>query len=413
MLTDYLKYYKDMREDKLMKYDFDSVINRRGTDSLKWNVKDNELPMWVADMDFMAAPEILEGIRTRLDHGIMGYPVIPDEWYEAYIGWWSNRHDFKMNRESLLFCAGVIPAVSSMIRAFTEPGDKVLIQPPVYNCFFSIIKGNERVVSENPLIYNDGAYKMDLADLERKMSDPDTKLMILCNPHNPAGILWGKEDLKAVGELADKHGVTVISDEIHCDLTEPGRSYIPFASVSDICAKVGIDCIAPTKAFNIAGLKTAAVYAADQDLRETVKKAFDTDELSEANGFASVAAVTAFNKGGAWLDELRDYISENKKSVRSFLEEEVPAIKAVKGEATYLIWLDISGLGKDVSQFGSFLRNQTGLFLSPGIIFGEQGKNFLRMNVACPKSVLEDGLARLKKGALEWMNKNCTSVDKF
>ena len=381
-----------------MKYDFDSVINRRGTDSMKWNVRENELPMWVADMDFKAAPEILDGIRERLDHGILGYPIIQDEWYDAYVNWWEKRHGFRMKKDGLVFCAGVIPAISSMIRAFTEPGTNVLIQPPVYNCFFDIIRGNGRKVQENPLIYKNGSYEMDFYDLDRKMSDPSTSLMILCNPQNPSGKIWEKEELGRIGELAKKNGVTVISDEIHCDLTEPGKKYNPFASVSDTCAGVGISCIAPTKAFNLAGLKTAAAYVSDPDIKEKVIKAFGIDELSEPNSFASAAAVTAFEKGEQWLDELLLYISENRRTTEEFLLNEVKEIKAVKGEATYLIWLDISAVKSDVFGFGAALRAKTGLFLSPGYIFGEQGRNFLRMNIACPKSVLLDGLSRLKRG---------------
>ena len=381
-----------------MKYDFDSVINRRGTDSMKWDVKENELPMWVADMDFKAAPEILDGIRERLDHGILGYPVIPDEWYDAYVGWWEKRHGFRMKKEGLIFCSGVIPAISAMIRAFTEEGGNVLIQPPVYNCFFDIIKGNGRKVQENALIYKNGSYEMDYDDLEDKMADPATSLMILCNPQNPSGRIWGKEELAPVGELAKKHGVTVISDEIHCDLTEPGKGYTPFAAVSDICAKAGISCIAPTKTFNLAGLKSAAAYAGNPELKEKVRKAFAVDELSEPNSFACTAAITAFEKGERWLDELLLYVSENRRTVEDFLLKEIPGIKAVRGEATYLMWLDISKVKGDVSRFGASLRAKTGLFLSPGYIFGEQGRNFLRMNIACPRSLLMDGLSRLKKG---------------
>ena len=386
-----------------MKYDFDSVIDRRDTDSLKWEVKENELPMWVADMDFKAAPEILGGLRERLEQGVMGYSIIKDQWYDAYIGWWSKRHGFKMKKEGLLFTSGLIPGVSSLIRAFTEPGENVLIQTPVYNCFFRIITGNKRIVQENPLIYKDGIYKMDFDDLDRKMSDPKTKLMILSNPHNPTGNIWSRDELKKIGELAIKHGVTVVSDEIHCDLTEPGKEYNPFMSVSDECAECGIACIAPTKVFNIAGLKSAAIYVENQDIREKVREALDVDELSEPNYFASIGAVTAFEKGEEWLEELLIYLSENRRMVEDFLENEVHQIKAVKGEATYLMWLDISGIGGDVDKFGAFLRAKTGLFLSPGYIFGEQGRDFLRFNIACPKSTLMDGLSRLKNGVNEWI----------
>ncbi|MCR5302821.1 MAG: pyridoxal phosphate-dependent aminotransferase [Lachnospiraceae bacterium] len=382
-----------------MKYDFDTLTHRRGTDSLKWNVKDNELPMWVADMDFKAAPEILEAIRERLDHGILGYPVIEDRWYDAYTGWWEMRHGFKMNKDSLIFCAGVIPAISSMIRTFTSPGANVLIQPPVYNAFFGLIKDNKRLVQESPLIYRNGNYEMDLSDLDRKMADPATKLMILCNPHNPTGNIWGKEELCTVGEFAKKHGVTVISDEIHCDLTEPGKAYYPFASVSDTCAQVGISCIAPTKAFNLAGLKSAAVYASDPDLNEKIREGFRADELSEPNAFAGIAAITAFEKCGGWLDELREYVSENRRTADEYIRSNIPDIKVVRGEATYLMWLDVSQVKGDPAGFGAYLRKKTGLFVSPGHIFGQQGRNFLRMNIACPSSVLTDGLSRLKKGA--------------
>ena len=386
-----------------MKYDFDSVINRRDTDSVKWDVKDNELPMWVADMDFKAAPEILDAISIRLGHGVMGYPTLHDDWYDAYTGWWKNRHGFEMDKNALLFCTGVMPAISCMIRVFTGPGENVLIQPPVYTGFFNVIKGNGRRVSENPLVYKDGRYEMDLEDLGRKMADPKTRLMILCNPANPAGNIWEKAELKAIGELAKKHGVTVISDEIHCDITVPGKSYNPFAGVSDVCAETGIACISPTKAFNLAGLKTAAVYVSNKDLRDRVTEAFMADELFEPNSFAGTAAIAAFTKGEEWLDELLDYLSENRKTVDKFIREELPRVKLVTGEATYLLWLDVSGLGGDVSHFGEYLRENTGLWLSPGFIFGEQGNNFLRMNIACPRSVLEEGLSRLKSGAGKWL----------
>ena len=385
-----------------MKYDFDTVINRKGTDSAKWDVKENELPMWVADMDFKAAPEIIDAVRQRLDEGVLGYPVISDEWYRSYINWWSTRHDFTMEKDALIFCAGVIPGISSMIRAFSKAGENVLIQPPVYNAFFGIIRDNGRNILESPLIYKNGEYMMDLEDLDRKMADPKTDLMILCNPHNPIGKIWSKEDLAKVGELAKKHGVTVISDEIHCDLTEPQEGYIPFASVSDTCADVGISCMAPTKAFNLAGLKTSAVYAKNPDLRKRVTKTFYADELSEPNSFANTGAIAAFEKGGEWLDELRQYLSENRKTVREYLLSHIPEIKAVDGHATYLVWLDISGLNGNVEEFSKYLREKTGLFVSPGVIFGSQGKNFLRMNIACPRSVVKEGLSRLADGVRKW-----------
>ena len=244
-----------------MKYDFDKVTDRRGTNSLKWDVKENELPMWVADMDFETAPEIKDAIISRAAHGVFGYGVIPDEWYGAYTGWWKRRHGFDMKKEGLIFCTGVIPAISSAVRKLTTPGEKGLIQTPVYNIFFNSILNNGCTVLENPLIYKDGGYEMDLADLDKKLSDPQVSLMILCNPQNPVGKIWDAQTLAKVGELAKKHGVTVISDEIHCDITSPGKKYVPFASVNQVNRDISITCIAPTKAFNIAGIQTAAVYA--------------------------------------------------------------------------------------------------------------------------------------------------------
>ncbi|MBP5406011.1 pyridoxal phosphate-dependent aminotransferase [bacterium] len=379
-----------------MKYDFDTVINRRGTDSVKWDVKENELPMWVADMDFRLAPEIERAIKQRMEHGVFGYSVIPDEWYDAYIGWWKTRHNFKMKKEGLVFCTGVVPAISSIVRKLTTPNENVVIQTPVYNVFFNSIINNGCRVLESPLIYENGAYRMDFEDLEAKLSDPQTSLMILCNPQNPAGKIWGNEDLGKVGGLAKKYCVTVISDEIHCDITEPGREYVPFASVSEACREISVTCIAPTKAFNMAGMKSAAVYAENSFLRHKVWRALNTDEIAEPNSFACIAAVSAFNEGAAWLDAMRKYISENRKRVYEFVKSEIPGISVVKSEATYLLWLDISKTGLESTEFAAKMREKTGLFLTAGSVYGEAGKYFLRMNIACPKTTLEDGLQRLK-----------------
>ena len=384
-----------------MNYDFDTVINRRGTDSVKWDVKENELPMWVADMDFRLAPEIGNAIKKRFEHGVFGYSVIPDEWYEAYINWWKTRHGFKMKKEGLVFCTGVVPAISSIVRKLTTPNENVVIQTPVYNVFFNSIVNNGCRVLESPLIYENGVYSMDLDDLEKKLSDPQTTLMILCNPQNPAGKIWGKEDLGKVGELAKRHGVTIVSDEIHCDITEPGKDYVPFASVSDICREISVTCIAPTKAFNMAGMKSAAVYAEDPFIRHKVWRALNTDEIAEPNSFACTAAVSAFNEGAPWLDAMRKYVSENRKRVYEFVEKEIPEISVVKSDATYLLWLDISKTGLESTEAASKIREKTGLFLTAGSVYGDAGKHFLRMNIACPKTTLEDGLQRLKRGVSE------------
>ena len=381
-----------------MTYDFDTPTERRNTNSLKWDVAEGELPMWVADMDFQTAPEIREAIMKRAEHGIFGYSVIPDAWYEAYIQWWKMRHGYTMERDWLIFCTGVVPAISSIVRKLTTPAEKVLIQTPVYNIFFNSILNNGRQVLESPLRYDGKEYRIDFADLEEKLSDPQTALMILCNPHNPTGKIWDRQTLEKIGALCSRHHVTVVSDEIHCDLTDPGESYVPFASVSETCRQISITCMAPTKAFNLAGLQTAAVSVPDEVLRHKVWRALNTDEAAEPNAFAVEAAVTAFTRGADWLDALRDYLYENKKLAAAYIEKEIPDVRAVASQATYLLWLDCSGLIGCGREAAGFLRRETGLYLSEGSQYGGNGADFLRMNIACPRAVLKDGLERLKNG---------------
>ena len=381
-----------------MTYDFDTPTERRNTNSLKWDVAEGELPMWVADMDFQTAPEIREAIMKRAEHGIFGYSVIPDAWYEAYIQWWKMRHGYTMERDWLIFCTGVVPAISSIVRKMTTPAEKVLIQTPVYNIFFNSILNNGRQVLESPLRYDGKEYRIDFADLEEKLSDPQTALMILCNPHNPTGKIWDRQTLEKIGALCSRHHVTVVSDEIHCDLTDPGESYVPFASVSETCRQISITCMAPTKAFNLAGLQTAAVSVPDEVLRHKVWRALNTDEAAEPNAFAVEAAVAAFTRGADWLDALRDYLYENKKLAEAYIEKDIPDVRAVASQATYLLWLDCSGLIGCGREAAGFLRRETGLYLSEGSQYGGNGADFLRMNIACPRAVLKDGLERLKNG---------------
>lgn len=384
-----------------MKYDFDTVIDRSGTYSLKWDIAQGELPMWVADMDFRTAPEIVSAIQTRAAHGVFGYTVVPDEWYTAYIDWWKTRHNFTMEKQWLMFCTGVVPAISSTVRKLTTPNENVLVQTPVYNIFFHSIQNNGRRVLENPLKYDGERYEIDFEDLEKKLSDPQTTLMILCNPQNPAGIIWDSNVLARIGEIAYENGVIVISDEIHCDLTDPGCNYVPFASVSEKCQQNCITCIAPTKAFNIAGLQTAAISVANPRLRHKVWRAINTDEVAEPNAFAIDAAIAAFREGGDWLDALRQYLVQNKLLVQRFLQNEIPQIKLLQSQATYLLWLDCSALKCDSGELAALIREKTGLFLSEGSAYGGNGTHFLRMNIACPKIVVEDGLGRLKKAVDE------------
>jgi cystathionine beta-lyase len=381
-----------------MTYDFDTRVDRRNTNSMKWDVADNELPMWVADMDFKTAPEIQNAIIERAKHGVFGYSIIPDEWYQAYMDWWEKRHDFKIQKDWLIFSTGVVPAISSIVRKLTTPAEKVLIQTPVYNIFFNSILNNGRQVIENPLKYDGENYQIDFEDLEEKLADTQTTLMILCNPHNPIGKIWSKEELRRIGELCHKYHVFVISDEIHCDLTDPGCSYNPFASVSEKCRENSVTCVAPTKAFNLAGLQTASVIVPGEMLRNKVWRGLNTDEVAEPNAFAVDATIAAFTKGEKWLDELRGYIFENKKVVTQSIKAELSDIKVVPSEATYLLWLDCGNITSCAQKLADFLREKTGLYLSSGSQYGKAGDMFLRMNIACPRETLLDGLERLKRG---------------
>ena len=379
-------------------FDFDASVDRRGTGSLKWDVKEGELPMWVADMDFKTAPSVLEAMQNRLCHGVFGYGIIPDEWYEAYQLWWKKRHHFQMEKDWLIFCTGVVPALSSIVRKMTTVGENVLIQTPVYNIFFNSIVNNGRNVQQCPLTYRDGRYDIDFEKLEEMLSNPQTSMMILCNPHNPVGRIWSREELGRIGMLCAKHHVLVVSDEIHCDITDPGKEYILFASVSEECRNNSITCIAPTKAFNIAGMQTAAVSVPDPVLRHRVNRGLNTDEVAEPNAFAVPAAVGAFTGGEEWLDALREYLYENKQLVRTFLKENLPKVRLTDSEATYLLWMDCREYSGDSVELADFLRRTTGLYVSDGAEYGKTGEPFLRLNIACPRERVKEGLCRLKAG---------------
>lgn len=377
---------------------FDEVIDRRNTGSLKWDVKENELPMWVADMDFTAAPIIREAIMRRAAHGVFGYSIIPGEWYDAYVSWWKNRHGLNMEKDWLIFTTGIVPAISSIVRKLTTPAENVVVLTPVYNIFYNSILNNGRRVLPCDLIYENGEYSIDYSALEQALKDEQTTLMILCNPHNPIGKIWDRDTLMKIGELCKKYSVTVVSDEIHCDITAPGKMYTPFASVNETCRDISITCLAPTKAFNLAGLQTAAVAVADPVLRHRVWRGLNTDEVAEPNVFAVPAAVAAFTKGEQWLDEFRDYVFENRRIADGFIEKNIPEIFSVKGDATYLMWLDCKKTGLDSDALTESLRKNTGLFVSSGTQYGGNGRDFLRVNIACPRAVLYDGLDRLNRG---------------
>lgn len=387
---------------KDMKYNFDQPVNRRGTWSMKWDVSENELPMWVADMDFETAPEVKEAIRKRAQHGAFGYTIVPNEWYQAIQNWWQERYHFRINKEWMIFCTGVVPAISSIVRKMTTVAEKIVLLTPVYNIFFNSVVNNGRYVLECPLQYENGTYSIDFEALEKKLADPQTTMLIFCNPHNPVGEIWSRETMKKVGELCAKYHVLVVSDEIHCDLTEPGNSYIPFASVSDTCRENSITCIAPTKSFNLAGLQTAAVIVPNENLRHKVWRGLNTDEVAEPNVFAMTAAITAWTQGDIWLDELRNYLFQNRCVAAEYLKTELPEIRLVPAKATYLLWIDCRSITKKSEELAEYVRKQTGLYLCAGAEYGKAGEGFLRMNIACRGETMMEGLHRLKMGITQY-----------
>jgi cystathionine beta-lyase len=381
-----------------MKYDFTKLTNRRNTNSYKWDVKEDVLPMWVADMDFECAPEIIEAIQSKVSKGILGYTYVPNEWANAYQSWWERRHHYTLQKEYLIFAIGVVPIISSTVRKFTAKGDKVVIQSPVYNIFYNSILNNGCEVLENTLVYNNNAYEMDFEDLEIKLSDPLTKLMILCNPHNPVGKIWDRETLNRVGELCFKHNVLVLSDEIHCDITKPNTNYIPFASVSEVCEQNSITCIAPTKAFNLAGIHSAAAYVVNPEIYQKLNRALNTDEVAEPNAIGIEATISAFNQGEVWLEELRNVVFSHRRIAKKFIEEQISDLKLIDADATYLLWIDCSKLTENTEILCEILEEEVGLKIVSGKEYGDGGKAFIRMNIACPINRLMDGLERLSKG---------------
>lgn len=297
-----------------------------------------------------------------------------------------------------MFCTGVVPAISSTVRKMTNIGDNVLVLSPVYNIFYNSIVNNQRKVLTSELIYKDNQYSIDFGDLEKRLAAPDTTLMIFCNPHNPIGKVWDKETLEKIGNLCIKHNVIILSDEIHCDLTHPGYRYIPFASVSEGIAQNSIICVAPTKTFNLAGIQTSSIIVPNPELRKLVNRGINTDEVAEPNVFAIEAAISAFTEGEPWLEALLVYLMGNKQLIEQFIASELPDFRVIHSEATYLAWIDCSAVTNDTKYLCDFIRKETGLYVSEGAIFGGNGNDFIRLNYACPKVRLLDGLQRLKKG---------------
>lgn len=377
-------------------HDFDEMVDRRGTGSMKWDVAAGELPMWVADMDFRTAPEIVDAIVARAATGVLGYSDVTDEYRAAVSGWWSRRHGWSIDPEWITLTTGTVPAVSSMVRSLTEPGDSVVLMTPVYNVFFASARNSGRAIDASQLVREGDSYAVDFADLERRLAEPRSTLLILCNPQNPTGTVWGAETLARIGDLCARHGVTVISDEVHCDLTIGDASHTPFASVSVACAAVSATCIAPTKAFNLAGLQTASVVTPNPELRARIVAGFNRDEVAEPNAFAVDATIAAFTHGEPWLDQLRDYLAANRAHAAAAISA-IPGLRAEPGLATYLLWIDASDLGVPSGELVAQVRESTGLVLSDGASYDPADSTHVRMNLACPRERLDDGLTRLRR----------------
>lgn len=379
-------------------FDFDTVINRRGTNSYKWDIVKEEdvIPLWVADMDFKAAPAILEALKKRVEHGVFGYTLVPDSYYEAIINWFARRHNWQIDRSWIIYTTGVVPAVSCAIKALTLPGEKVLIQTPDYNCFFSSIKNNGCEVAENELVRRGDSYEVDFEDFERQCADEKTTVFLLCNPHNPAGRVWTKEELERMNDICLTHGVRVISDEIHCELVMPGHRFTPFAAISDACRDNSVVLNSPTKAFNIAGLQIANIICADPAMRRRIDRAVNINEVCDVNPFGVAALQAAYNESEEWLDSLNHYIWGNYLALKEFIAKELPRLEVARLEGTYLAWVDIKATGLTSDEAYEKLMKEGRVYVNSGTMYGRQaGEGYLRINLACPRATLLEGLKRM------------------
>lgn len=381
-----------------MKYDFDEIIPRRGTNSVKWDVakEDGVIPMWVADMDFQAAPCIRQALKERVDHGVFGYTLVPNSYYESIISWFDRRHQWKIDRNWILYTSGVVPAISAIIKALTEPGDKVLVQTPVYNCFFSSIRNNGCTTAENALVRKGNSYEIDFDDFERQAADEKTKVFLLCNPHNPAGRVWTPDELSRMNDICLRHGVKVIADEIHCELVIPGYKFTPFAAVSKACQDNCITTNSPTKSFNIAGLQIANIITNNDTIKRKIDRAININEVCDVNPFGVIALQAAYNEGESWIDQLNLYLWENYKVLKDFFQEHLPKLQVLKLEGTYLVWVDISATGLKADELTNELLQQGKVMVNSGMLYGKTtGANYLRLNIAMPRSLMLEALQRI------------------
>jgi len=384
-----------------MTYNFDQIIQRRGTGCVKWDTAEcgpDTIPMWVADMDFRVADPILDAVRLRVEHGVFGYTEVGDAYYHALTDWFARRHQWTIQREWVIYTTGVVPAISAVIKALTLPGDKILIQSPVYNCFFSSIRNNGCGVEDNALVYENGTYHIDFDDFERKASDPKVRAFLLCNPHNPAGRVWSREEMERMNDICLRHHVRVIADEIHCELVMPGHQYIPFASISPACEENAIVCNSPSKSFNIAGLQIANIICSNPFIRERIDRAININEICDVNPLGVEAFIAAYNESEDWIDQLCIYLNGNYEALADYFGQHHPQLTVTRLEGTYLVWLNISATGMDSDTLTKKLLEEGDVLVNSGMMYGEDtGRDFIRINIACPRSRMLEGLRRMSK----------------
>lgn len=387
---------------------FDKQITRNLTGSEKWDGMNtifgtaDALPMWVADMDFESPPSVIEAMQKRVEHGVFGYTMQTDAYKQSIVNWMKQRHQWEIEADWLVFCPGVVPALSFAVQAFTEPGDKIVIQPPVYPPFHSVVQNHGRELVLNPLKQENGQYTMDLEALEQIFSRDQVKMLILCSPHNPVGRVWSALELEALTQLCIEHHVLIVSDEIHADLVYGEQKHTPLANISEQARSRSIICTSPSKTFNIAGLNTSNIIIPDPDIRDTFKKALQLYHVGSISALGSTAAEAAYTGGAEWLDEALVYMQHNIDYVLDYLQERIPEIKAQRPEATYLLWLDFRALGMTPDETAAFLLSRAKLAFNQGAAFGQGGEGFMRMNIACSKATVVEAMKRLDRAVTEW-----------